>query len=113
MSERERAIFEAGIALSAIYHQLVGMPINRSRRVVSSLERAAREAFRLQPFKRDVRVRIDSSKVKTKRPFRYESLKGHHLDVRVKCRYGKSEVIGRMRHIADLDYTLMYVEAVR
>lgn len=113
MSGRERAIFETGIALSAIYHQMIGMPVNRSRRVLGALEKAVSEMFRLQPFKKEVRVRIDASKIRVRGPFKYESLKGHHLDIRVRCRYGKSEVIGRMRHIDDIDYTLMYVEEIR
>ena len=37
-SDRERAIFEAGIKLGTIYHQYVGAPLNLSN--VESLEKA-------------------------------------------------------------------------
>ncbi|MCX8191821.1 MAG: dihydroneopterin aldolase family protein, partial [Nitrososphaerales archaeon] len=40
LTDRERAIFEGGIALGALYHQFIGIPICRDRKVVSMLERA-------------------------------------------------------------------------
>ncbi|MEM3588173.1 MAG: dihydroneopterin aldolase family protein, partial [Candidatus Jordarchaeaceae archaeon] len=40
VTDRDRAIFEGGITLGAIYHQFVGTPISRDAAVVSALEKA-------------------------------------------------------------------------
>jgi len=47
-SERERAVFEAGIKLGTIYHQFVGTPVAAAN--VEILERAIEDGVRVQPF---------------------------------------------------------------
>ena len=44
-SIRERAVFEAGIKLAAVYHQFIGTPISASN--AESLERAIEEGVNL------------------------------------------------------------------
>lgn len=111
VTDRERAIFEAGIALAMIYHQFVGLPI--SRETIPVVEKAIEGAALLQPFRESVEVRIDPELVKSKaHPYGYGILTGRMLDVKVIVRYGRARAIARMRYVPELDYTLMYIERV-
>ena len=107
-SDRERAAFEAGIKLGAIYHQFVGAAVDA--RSVAALERAIEASVRAQPHVESVRVRIDRSSLRRARgPFRYASLDGAMLDVSVVTRVGRARARGRLRYVARLDYPLMWV----
>src|SRR3990170_3852165 len=46
-SDRERAVFEAGVKLGSVYHQYVGCPVDR--RGVAALERAIEAGVRGPP----------------------------------------------------------------
>ncbi len=107
-SESERACFEAGIKLGAIYHQYVGTPV--SRESAESLEKAIEAGVRIQPFVQDVRVWIDRSSLHPlKSTYKYTSLKGEMLDVWLQIRYGEYVATCEMKYVSELDYTLMRV----
>ena len=112
--DKERAIFEAGIALASIYHQFLGTPIARRPELLRDLERAIEGSMKLQPYREDVKVRILDEEVKGEKrdEYDYELLKGRHLDVSVVVKYGRFRVWGRMRYVKELDYTLMYIERI-
>ncbi|RLI35523.1 hypothetical protein DRO53_00995 [Candidatus Bathyarchaeota archaeon] len=114
-SPRDRAIFEAGIALGAIYHQLVGFPASKDERLIKLLEEAFSRAFQLQPFRSKVEIEILREKLKGGQvsPYqRYEDLKGEHLKVRVEVSYRGVKVKACLRYVEELGYPLMYVEEV-
>ncbi len=114
LSDRERAVFEAGIALASLYHQFVGTPISGDRRVLRALEKAMEEAISLQPFKERVEVRIDARRLKRRGrgPYSYSQLTGDELAVKVVVRYGKARAYAALRYVPELGYPLMYVEKV-
>lgn len=108
-SDRERAIFEAGVKLGSVYHQFVGTPLDT--RSVRALERAIEAGVRAQPHVQSVRARIDRAALRrgtTK--MGYASLTGDMLDVTVTTRVGGSTAIGRLRYVASLKYPLMYIK---
>lgn len=108
-TDRERAIFEAGIKLGTIYHQYVGVPINLSN--LPSLENAIRDSVLVQPFVKDAMVKIDSDLVKKRQGvYKYITLAGEMLDVSVTINYRDEEVVARLNYINDMDYPLMYLE---
>ena len=110
-SESERACFEAGIKLGAIYHQYVGTPVSADS--VDALEKAIEAGVRIQPFVTDVKIRIDRSRMKPKRStYRYTSLKGEMLEVWLQVRYGNRVATCEMKYVKDLRYTLMRVAQV-
>ncbi|MCL4332131.1 MAG: dihydroneopterin aldolase family protein [Candidatus Thermoplasmatota archaeon] len=107
-TNRERAIFEAGIKLGTIYHQYVGVPINLSN--LTSLENAIKESVMVQPFVVDASVKIDSEVVKKRQGvYKYITLSGDMLAVSVKIRYEDAEVTGFLHYVEKMDYPLMYV----
>jgi hypothetical protein len=110
-SDRERALFEAGIKLGTIYHQFVGTPVSKAN--AEAVERAIEESARIQPFVEDVTVHIDRTALREKRgPYDYYTLTGTMLQVRVRVRYGGAVVWAEMRKIGELSYPLMYVTEV-
>ncbi|GBC74960.1 hypothetical protein HRbin06_00268 [archaeon HR06] len=114
LTDRERAIFESGVALGSLYHQFLGVPIANQEEVLNSLERAIEKTMSVQPYREKIEVKIIRDRVKSKKknPYDYESLKGQHLDIKVIVRYGKYRVTARMRRVEELDYNLMYVEKI-
>ena len=114
VSDRERAIFEGGIALGAIYHQFIGIPISSDPKIVETLEKAIKSTMELQPFKEqvDVRIRKDQIRRSGKHSYDYDVLKDSMLEARVTAKYGKTKAVVAMRYIPELDYNLMFVEKV-
>jgi len=112
VTNRERTIFEGAIALGAIYHQFTGIPICKDEDIIRALEETISKTMKLQPYRESVEVRIDADMIKGEKShaYDYETLKGKHLDVRVKTRYGNAKATLRMRYIPEIDFTLMYIE---
>jgi hypothetical protein len=102
--DRERAIFEAGIKLGALYHQWVGTPI--SKKSAASIEKAIEHAVILQPFVEEITVRLDRS-LMTENTFGYCELCGLMFDVEIVTRVGFSYC--RARLFPDDGYPLMQV----
>ena len=84
-SDREQAVFEAGIKLGALYHQWVGTPI--SRQSAASVETAIEKAVILQPFVEEITVRLNRD-LMTENRFGYSELSGMMFDVEIVTRVG-------------------------
>ncbi len=105
---RDRAIFEAGIKLGTVYHQFVGVPINRDN--VEVLEKAIEESIKVQPFVESVSVKIDRSLLKKGAvPYKYLTLTGNMIDVKLTIKYQNVKVICKLNYIKEIDYPLMYI----
>ncbi|MDO9324933.1 MAG: dihydroneopterin aldolase family protein [Methanoregula sp.] len=85
MTDREQAVFEAGIKLGALYHQWVGTPM--SRKSAASVERAIEQAVVLQPFVEEITVRLDRN-LMTENAFGYSELSGLMFNVEIITRVG-------------------------
>ena len=110
-SDRERAVFEAGVKLGSVYHQYVGTPVDR--RSVRALERAMEAGMRAQPHVVSARVRIDRSVLaRAITKMGYASLTGDMLDVIVTTRVSRSIAVGRLRFVRALNYPVMSIERV-
>lgn len=83
-SDREQAIFEAGIKLGALYHQWVGTPI--SPQMAEVVEEAIEQSVGLQPFVEEIRVRLDRHRMRPNE-FGYSELAGLMFDVELSTRY--------------------------
>ena len=110
-TERERALFEAGIKMGTIYHQFVGTPVNL--RTVESLEEGISSAISVQPYVESATVRVDRSVfTEVGDRYSYVSLTGDMIDAVVIIRIGDSRVTAEMRYDRELGYPLMYVSDI-
>lgn len=109
---KERAVFEAGIKLGTIYHQFVGTPLCSGN--VDILEKAMEDGVRVQPFVKDVKIRIDRSALRKKRDeFDYQTLTGNMMEVELTIEIEKVRVIAEMRYLEELHYPLMFIREVK
>ena len=113
VSDRERAAFEAGIALGMVLHQFRGIPI-RYPEEVEHLKKVIEYAITAQPFKKfaKVDIKIDFSKINKSDPYSYTTLSPRDIDVTVVVEYGKAYVKARARYVEELNYTLAYIEDI-
>ena len=107
ITSRERAIFEGGISMGALFHQFVGTPVNIKTK--EGLERTIEESFKLQPAIEDVEVKIN---LNDNTGFDYISLSGDMLDVRIHTVVDDVKAIIRIEYIKELNNPLMYVEEI-
>ncbi len=111
ISQRERAIFEGGITMGALFHQFDGTPVNLKS--AESLENAIKEAMELQPCVDKVEVIINREMLQDiENEYEYTSLNGNMLDVKVVSLFRDIKAVIRMKFMEELDYPLMYVEEV-
>lgn len=103
-SDREQAVFEAGIKLGALYHQWVGTPV--SRESAASIESAIEKAVILQPFVEEIAVRLDRD-LMTENRFGYSELSGLMFHAEIVTRVGFS--FCRARLAPDKGYPFMQV----
>jgi hypothetical protein len=104
ITDRDRAIFEAGIKLGALYHQWVGTPV--SKKSAASIESGIEQAVILQPFVEEITVRLDRS-IMTENIFGYSELSGLMFDVEIITRVGFTYC--RARLAPENGYPLMQI----
>jgi len=109
-SDAERAAFEAGIKLGALFHQFIGVPLTRGN--VAHIERAIEEAVKVQPYVVDVKVRIENMEGAGDSLYRYTTLSPDMLNVELVVRYRKVRVRAHLDYREDLRYPLMYISEV-
>jgi len=106
-NEREKAVFEAGIKLGALYHQWVGTPISRGS--AASVEQAIEKAVILQPFVEEISVALDKD-LMTPNRFGYSELTGMMFNVELVTRVGFTYCHARL--FPSKGYPLMSIEAL-
>jgi len=109
ITERDNALFEAGIKLGALYHQFTGAPVNIS--TIDSMEQAIKESISVQPYVKKISVTIDRDMVtsRTGEKFKYCELEGRMLDVEARITFGDTTATVGLKYDQLLDYPLMYI----
>ncbi len=112
INERDKAAFEAGIKLGALYHQFVGTPI--SLETVDALERTIEDSIALQPHVRSVSVSIDREMVNKKLnpQFNYCELEGRMLHVSLQVIYKNTIAQAELAYDEEKDYPLMSIRKI-
>ncbi|WP_321419271.1 dihydroneopterin aldolase family protein [uncultured Methanomethylovorans sp.] len=112
ITERDNALFEAGIKLGALYHQFSGSPVNL--KTVDSLEKAIAESISVQPYVKSITVSIDRAIIRSKlnSEFGYCELEGRMLDVNLTMKYENLVVNASLKFNKELDYPLMKIEEI-
>jgi len=117
-SDEMRAIFEATISLTMLYHKLLGTPVSYDAESCRALERAMMLTAIKQPFKTEAVVKIYEERIKDrvdsrgKGPYSYVELDGSMFELHVTAEYGSAYAKVGMKYIKELDYPLMYIEEV-
>lgn len=112
VTDRDNALFEAGIKLGALYHQFTGSPLNLD--TAASLEQAIQKSISVQPYVKEISVKIDRDMLSSKinGEFGYSELQGQMLSVKITVKYGSVQVKVGMEYDPDLNYPLMRVEEI-
>lgn len=113
ITDKDNALFEAGIKLGALYHQFTGSPVNLN--TVSSLETAIQESISVQPYVEEISVKIDRDMLRSKlnNEFGYTELQGPMLKANITVRYGSSKVKVGMEYDPELNYPLMKILEIK
>ncbi len=111
-TERDIAVFEAGIKLGGLYHQFVGAPISVD--TIDGISRIIEQCVMLQPYVRSVSVLIDSEMVEKKQnpEFDYCELEGRMLHVSLQILYKNTIAHCELVYDEVLDYPLMKIKKI-
>jgi hypothetical protein len=114
LSTRERASFEIGIKLGALYHIMSGIPINSDEKIIDSIERGFEAAISCQPFVKSVRIILDRDKIVGTKfsEFDYDEITGKIIRAEVVLKYENVEVKAKIDWIEEMQYPLMYIEKI-
>lgn len=114
LNNRERACFEAGIKLGALYHILCGIPISSEEMVISTIERGIEAAISCQPYVKSVKIMLDRDKISGTRdtPYDYDEITGQVITAKLILNYDNVELVAKIDWAGELEYPLMYVESI-
>lgn len=114
LSNRERACFETGIKLGALYHIMSGIPIRSDDKIISSIEKGIEAAISCQPYVESVMVILDKEKILRNKdvPFNYDEITGKIIRAELFLKYEDIEVQAKVDWIEELQYPLMYIEKI-
>lgn len=102
----EKACFEAGIKLGALYHQFTGTPLSRNS--VGSLEIAIEEAVKSQRYVLDVDVEIGDLELNR---FGYTELEGTMMNIDLTVEF--DDVIVKASMSEEEGYPMMRIDEVK
>jgi hypothetical protein len=102
----EKATFEAGIKLGALFHQFIGAPVSLENAEV--LEKAIESCVKLQPYVVEAQVRIRRNALREKlSAFSYTSLDGSMIEARVVVEVEGERAEAVLEWNEELKYPLM------
>lgn len=105
----EKACFEVGIKLGALFHQFIGIPISFEN--VEIVERAIESCIKLQPYVEYVKIEIDRNALeRSLSDFGYTTLDPEMLKAEVVVNVKGSKVKGILSWVEDLKYPMMTFE---
>jgi len=114
LSNRERASFEVGIKLGALYHILCGIPISKNEHIISSIEKGIEAAISTQPYVESVKITLNRDKIMGEKSteYDYDEITGKVIQANIKVLYNNIEIIGKVEWVENLNYPLMYIEKI-
>ncbi|TFG18427.1 MAG: dihydroneopterin aldolase [Promethearchaeota archaeon] len=114
LSKRERACFEVGIKLGALYHILCGIPISSNDDIIKSIEKGIQASISCQPYVKNVRIFLNKAKIigDKKTEFAYDDISGEIINAEIDLEYESVKVKAKIKWIEDINYPLMYIEQI-
>ncbi len=115
LSDRERAAFEIGIKLGALFHISMGIPISKKKEVLSSIENALQDSISCQPFVSSVSVKLPQDEISREKKHRYDysTIVPENLKAEIKINYKNVMVKGNLEWNDELKYPLMYISEIK
>ncbi|KKM64104.1 hypothetical protein LCGC14_1504760 [marine sediment metagenome] len=112
---RERACFETGIKLGALYHILCGIPISSDERTIKSIEKGIEAAISCQPFVKSITIQLNKDKIvgNQSTPFDYDEITGKIIRAEVLIEFESVEIAAKLDWVDDLQYPLMFIESIK
>lgn len=95
--------------MGSLFHGVLGLPVSAETETI--LSRALEKSFKLQPFRKKVRIVLKKLS-KKKGIYGYDSILPTNFDATVIVRYGSATVEASVKYIPRLRYPLMYVNRV-
>jgi hypothetical protein len=114
ISNRERACFEAGIKLGALYHILCGIPISSNPEVIDKIESGIEASISCQPFVKSIKINIDQKNILGSKsgPFDYDEITGKIIRAELMVEYEKIKILAKIDWVDKLEYPLMFIEKI-
>lgn len=114
LSERERACFEVGIKLGALYHILCGLPISSNVDIIESIEKGIEASISCQPYVKNIKIHLNKDKIigDKKTEFAYDDISGEIINAEIDLEYESVKIKAAIKWIEDLRYPLMYIEKI-
>ena len=114
INDRERASFEAGIKLGALYHILCGIPISSNEDVIKSVENGIEAAISCQPYVKSVKLNLNREKIigDKSNAFNYDEISGRIIQAELVIEYKTTKVLAKIDWIEDMQFPLMYIEKI-
>lgn len=115
LNVRERACFESGIKLGALYHILCGIPISSNEEVISSIEKGIEQSISCQPYVKNVQINLARHLLKGDKTheFDYDEITGKIIRAKIIIEFENIEVTAKVDWAEDLDYPLMFIEKIK
>ena len=115
INDRERACFEIGIKLGALYHILCGMPISSDPSIIESIENGIEASISCQPYVKSVKINIVREKIQGDKSteFEYDEITGNLIAATVILEFNSVEITAKIEWIEELKYPLMFIEKIR
>ncbi|MFX0073065.1 MAG: dihydroneopterin aldolase family protein [Candidatus Hermodarchaeota archaeon] len=115
LSDRERACFETGIKLGALYHILCGIPISTNENVIKSIEQGIEAALSCQPYVKSINITLDRNKIVGDKStqFDYDEITGKIIRAEIVLEYETIEISAKIDWVETLQYPLMYIEKIQ
>ncbi len=114
LSNRERACFETGIKLGALYHISCGIPISTDPNVVNSIEKGIEASISCQPYVKSVKLNLNADKISGDKAteFDYDEITGKIIRAKIILEYESVEIVAKIDWVEELDYPLMFIEKI-
>ncbi|TFF93388.1 MAG: hypothetical protein EU543_03740, partial [Promethearchaeota archaeon] len=111
---RERACFETGIKLGALYHILCGIPISSNEDVIDSIEKGIEKSISCQPYVKQIKINLARHLINGKKSdeFDYDEITGKIIRAQLILEFEEVEITAKIDWVEDLEYPLMFIEKI-
>lgn len=115
LTDRERACFESGIKIGALYHILCGIPISNDENILKNIEKGIESSISCQPFVKSVKINLDRGKIlgDKSNQFDYDEITGKIIRAELIIEYESVEILAKVEWVENMQFPLMFIEKIK